>query len=268
MKLLIRWLTTIGMSSLAMAAGSWFPAIALDLEEINLRLQEIPVFTVTDSDGSPIVANLEEQLYAGVFIYPQDAIAFRDSVIRDNPAFEGQVKVTSASLEEIYALDRQQESLTAAEESIDFVYVPTSNQVNAAESLIPKDADGKPKFALNGVPLFAVKVQSASAIGEENNLAYITLPRTQTNAQGEQVEVGEFVPFFFSREQAQALARQYDAVQTQQGNTDKTAVLEVHTLEILLNNWEDRSDPELAKIWLVPAPESVDYVRRETQSGS
>lgn len=265
---LFRLLTTVSLSSLAMAVGSWFPALALDLAEINLRLQEIPVFTVTDGGGSPIVANLEEQLYAGVFINPQDAIAFRESVIQENPTFQGQVKVTSASLEEIYALDRQQTSGNTAEESIDFVYVPTAEQITAAENLIPKDAAGQPQFALNGVPLFAVKVRSANATSAENDSAYITLPRTQTNAQGEQVEAGEFVPFFFSQAQAQALAQQYDTVQTQRGNSERTAVLEVHTLEILLDNWERRDDPGLAQIWLVPAPESLEYIRREAQSGS
>ncbi|MEM8642685.1 MAG: Tic22 family protein [Cyanobacteria bacterium P01_G01_bin.54] len=260
-----RWLTSIGIGGLLMALGSSLPAIALEPEEINRRLQEIPVFTVTDSSGAPLVARVEEQLYAGVFITPQAAIAFRESVVRENPAFADQVRVTPVSLEEIYALDQQQAALRAAanqapgtaEEPVDFVYVPSPNQVEFAESLIPENLE------IDGVPLFAVKVNDAGVAANDNSVSYITLPRMMRNAEGALVETGEvFVPFFFSREQAQELARQFDASQERQGNASKTAVLEVHTLEILLDNWERLNEPGLSQIWLVPDPDSLDYVNQ------
>ncbi|MGB0562881.1 MAG: Tic22 family protein [Spirulinaceae cyanobacterium] len=255
-----RWLTSMGIGGLFLALGNALPAIALEPEEINTRLKEIPVFTVTTGDGAPLVARVQAGLYAGVFIDPQDAIAFRNSVIRENPAFGEQVQVTAVSLEEIYALDQQQAAARAAStdsEAVDFVYVPSASQLEFAQSLTPPDT------TIDGVPLFAVKVRTAGANVDANSSAYITLPRTIRNDEGALVETGEeFVPFFFSQEQAQELARQYDASQTRQGNTDKTAVLEVHTLEILLNNWENRNEPGLGQIWLIPDPDSLDYVTR------
>jgi hypothetical protein len=250
MKSLIRGLSTIGLLT-GMVLSAAIPAIALEAAEIESRLREVLVFTVTDSGGSPLVARVEGQSYAGVFIDPQDAEAFMARVASGKQELASQIKVTPVTLDEIYNLDRNQNA-SSGEEAIDFVYVPSSTDLQVARQLI-NDAENN----FQGVPLFAVKIQNTGEGGNEST--YLTLPRRTRNAAGEEVSEN-IVPFFFSQAEAQRLAQQYDNAQTEQGGTG-VAQLEVHSLEVLLQNWEQRDEDALRYIWLVPSSEAIEYIR-------
>ena len=84
MKLLIRLSLVLGV-----VASSWIglslkdmSALALPEKEVLQKLTPVPVFTITDQNGSPLVASMKREgnevnsSVAGVFISKSDADAF------------------------------------------------------------------------------------------------------------------------------------------------------------------------------------------------
>jgi nickel transport protein len=74
MKALVRWGTTIGLIGSTIATSLFaggLSALALTQQQIVEKLSSVPVFTITDAEGSPLVASPstgeEEGAVAGVF---------------------------------------------------------------------------------------------------------------------------------------------------------------------------------------------------------
>lgn len=243
-KRLMRWVMSMGLvgSTLLSAIA---PALALTPAEIEERLEAIPVFTVTDENGAPLVARVENQLFAGVFIDPNDADAFRQRVLAGNGNFNGEVQVIPVSMKEIYTIERQRmlaaQNGGASEDDVDFVYIPDQREVELAQTLLPADRE------LQGVPLFAVRVNDPANAA---NSVYLTLEQ----------ENGEpIVPFYFSKQQADALAERYRESSDLPANSNQVTI-EVSTLELILANWERSNQPGLQQIFLVPSSEALQRV--------
>lgn len=237
---LTRWLMSIGLASTTLI-GTMFPALALTQAEIEERLESIPVFTVTDANGAPLVARVEDQLFAGIFINPTDADAFRQRVMTQNADLNNNVQVIPVSMREIYRIERERAAQrNAAEENIDFVYIPEQQQLELAQSLLPPDQE------IQGVPLFAVRVSDSSQPGS-NNSVYLTL---------QQEDGSPVVPFYFSKQQADALAQRYRESTALPANSNAVTI-EVSTLEVILANWEQSNQPGLQQIFLVPSPAAI-----------
>jgi len=236
---LTRWLMSIGLAGTTLF-GTMIPALALTEAEIEERLEAIPVFTVTDANGAPLVARVEDQLFAGIFINPTDADAFRQRVMSQNAELNNSVQVIPVSMREIYRIEREAAQRNASEENIDFVYIPEQQQLELAQSLLPADQE------IQGVPLFAVRVSDSSQPGS-NNSVYLTL---------QQEDGSPVVPFYFSKQQADALAQRYRESTSLPANSNAVTI-EVSTLEVILANWEQSDQPGLQQIFLVPSPAAI-----------
>lgn len=239
---LTRWLMSIGLAGTTLL-GTMIPALALTQAEIEERLEAIPVFTVTDANGAPLVARVEDQLFAGIFINPSDADAFRQRVMTQNAELNNSVQVIPVSMREIYRIERERAAQTqqnASEDNIDFVYIPEPQQLDLAQSLLPAGQE------IQGVPLFAVRVSDPNQRGR-NNTVYLTL---------QQEDGTPVVPFYFSKQQADALAQRYRESNPSPGNSTLVTI-EVSTLEIILANWEQSDQPGLEQIFLVPSPAAI-----------
>lgn len=239
---LTRWLMSIGLAGTTLL-GTMIPALALTQAEIEERLDAIPVFTVTDANGAPLVARVEDQLFAGIFINPSDADAFRQRVMTQNAELNNSVQVIPVSMREIYRIEREraaQAQSSPSEENIDFVYIPEQQQLDLAQSLLPAGQE------IQGVPLFAVRVSDPSQPGS-NNSVYLTL---------QQEDGSPVVPFYFSKQQADALAQRYRESTSLPANSNAVTI-EVSTLEVILANWEQSDQPGLQQIFLVPSPAAI-----------
>ncbi|MGL5808235.1 MAG: Tic22 family protein, partial [Xenococcaceae cyanobacterium] len=80
MKSFIRFGATLGLVG-STFLGAWgsldLKALALPQEQILQKLKPVPVFTITDQQGAPLVASGENNAkVAGVFISQQDAQNF------------------------------------------------------------------------------------------------------------------------------------------------------------------------------------------------
>lgn len=242
MKSLVRWSATLGLVGTTLL-GSFFGgnlrALALTEQQVMEKLQTVPVFTVTDGEGSPLVASIPNQnnqneAVAGVFISQGDAEAFVERLKREKPELGNQVRVVPVSLAEVYQLDQQSQNQP---NGLDFAYIPVQRQVQSAQQLLGQGQE------FRGVPLFVAKG------GQQGG--YLTIQQ-----EGQQV-----IPFFFDKEQLQNLVNRF---KEQQPNLASSVQIQVVPLEGIINTLQTQDNPQLEQILLIPSQESLQFLRQSS----
>ena len=192
------------------------------------KLESIPVFTIADEQGSPLVANSNGQKISGAFISQEDANQFVDRLKEERPELASQVRVIPIPLVEIYQLDKSQEN---TENDLDFAFIPEEEAVEDANS-VGEEYQG-------GVPLFV-------AVNEDRE--FLTI---EQNGQ-------EVIPFFFDLVQ---LEETIAKLKEQQPEIADTISIEFVLLENVIETFETRDDEELEQIVLVPTNESRKFLQ-------
>jgi nickel transport protein len=216
-------------------------ALALPQEEVLQKLSPVPVFTITDAQGAPLVASLSKEgedinaSLAGVFIHKRDADAFVDRLRTQNPDLASSVKVVPVSLGEVYQMS---ESIRDNGENLQFTFVPGQQQVDSAMTLTEE---------FNGTPLFLAKGQDEDG--------YLTIQR------GDQ----QVIPMFFNKEDLQGML---DRFQNQQPEIAGSVEIEVVNLEGVIEALRTDDDPFLTKIVLIPPRDSVEFIRQLQEGGN
>lgn len=244
MKSLMRWSATLGLVSSVCLSSFLFTsarALALPEEQIVTELRAVPVFTITDSEGAPLVAAPEEGQegapVAGVFISQADAQTFLTNLRTNDPDLASGVQVVPVSLAEVYQLALT--SRNDQQSAINFTFVPMEQEVESAVSVLQENGEDITEFT--GVPLFLAR-------SSEEGGGYLTV------RQGEQ----QVIPIFFKREELQTMLSR---LQQEQPDLAGTMVVQVINLENLIDTLQTSDDPGLTQIQLVPPRESIDYIR-------
>ncbi|MBA2748100.1 MAG: hypothetical protein H0U45_05040 [Tatlockia sp.] len=234
--------TKLGIVSSAIVGSAIFgtmSAFSLPQDQIVQKLGPVPVFTITDAKGAPLVAsnndNKKEGGVAGVFINQKDAEAFVNQLKTKNPELAKTVRVVPVSLGEVYKLDQASSSKP---NSLDFAYVPAKQQVDAAMALLKQSGQDEKKF--QGTPLFVAKA------GKEKG--YLTVKQADK----------QVIPFFFNKEELQSML---DRFKKQQPDLASTVEIQVVNLEGVIETMQSRNDTQLNQIMLVPPKASVDFIR-------
>ena len=245
MKSVGRWGVTLGLVGTAIMGSSLMGStqvLALPQEQILEKLGPIPVFTITDNKGAPLVASVPDNQsqsknasVAGVFINQSDAQAFVDQLSKKNPALAKTVRVVPVSLGEVYKLDQTNQNKP---KPLEFTYVPAKQQVDAALALLRQGGQKVERF--NGTPLFVAKAGT--------DKGYLTIK--QNNQQ--------VIPFFFNKEELQNVLERF---KQQQPNLASTVEIQVVNLEGMIQTLETRNDTQLNQIMLIPPRSSIDFVR-------
>ena len=232
----------LGIVSSAIIGSAIFgtmSAFSLPQDQIVQKLGPVPVFTITDAKGAPLVAsnegNKKEGGVAGVFINQKDAEAFVNQLKTKNPELAKTVRVVPVSLGEVYKLDQ---ASSTKPNSLDFAYVPAKQQVDAAMALLKKSGQDEKKF--QGTPLFVAKA------GKEKG--YLTVEQADK----------QVIPFFFNKEELQTML---DKFKKQQPDLASTVEIQVVNLEGVIETMQSRNDTQLNQIMLVPPKASIDFVR-------
>ena len=265
MKSLVRWGATLGLVGSTLLGSFLTPnlrALAIPEEEIVKKLQPIPLFTITDAQGAPLVQTVtvpgqgDEERKVDVdrvFLSQQDANAFLEELKSKNPDLGNSVQVTPVSLAEVYELEKKSIN---QEENLDFALIPKQEQVQLAQPLWRAQIEewerqnpDQPKRSkdFQGVPLFAAKA------GPDKGYLTISLDN------GEQA-----IPFFFEKSLLQEMV---DRFKYQQPNQASSVVIEVVPLEGLITTLQREDNPDLDKITLMPSRESLQFLRN-LRSGS
>lgn len=243
MKSLVRWSATAGLVSSALI-GSFLAGtlqvLAIPAEQIIQKLRPIPVFTIANAQGAPLVASpptgQKGPAVAGVFINQKDAQDFLNNLKTKNPDLAKNVQVVPVSLAEIYQLNQTNKGKP---EQLDFAYVPSKQQVDTAVTLL-KQQGGQTPQQFNGTPLFVARG------GKEKG--YLTI---QQNGKS-------VIPMFFNKEELQGLL---DRFKQQQPTAATGLEIQVLNLEGLMQVLQTKNDPQLDQIVLVPPQQSIDFVR-------
>ena len=251
MKPWIRWGTTLGLASSALLGSlliTGTQALALTKDQILQKLFDVPVFTITDKQGSPLVASSQEGedgkevAVAGVFIVRKDAQAFITRLRKSNPELANSVEISPVRMSEVYELALESRE---NQENLEFAYVPEEAQVNTAIQLINQLRRKENKAAIeafNGVPLFAARG------GKQGG--YLTVEQDSK----------QIIPFFFNKGELQLMIDRFKQEKPDLANTVSIQVLD---LEGVLATFREDDNPELDRIWLIPPQESVDFINNQ-----
>ncbi|MEO1673057.1 MAG: Tic22 family protein [Cyanobacteria bacterium J06631_2] len=210
-------------------------AIASNLSAVDAiaeeKLDSVPVFTIADEEGAPLVAIGKDGVkVAGVFISQKDADEFVIQLSVENHELASKVEVVPVSLGEVNYLARQG--------NINFAYIPEDTEVENAKVIL----------AANGgeyeedVPLFVPKFR--------NSQKYLTV-----NIGGQQV-----VPFCFELSQLEELVAEY---QDESFGMAEVVDIEVRLLSDAIDELENPADDIInsEKIVLVPTAESIQFLQ-------
>ncbi len=224
-------------------------ALALPEPQILEKLEFVPVFTIADAQGLPLVTSGTKQgqttpISVGlIFISQRDAQSFINRELKaNNPQLASTARVIPLSLGKIYQLSQANKDKP---NELQFDYIPAPQQVESAKTLLKQAGQKAPEF--NGVPLFYAKV------GNENGVL--------TFQQGQK----EVIPFFFNKEELQAEVERF---KQQQPTVTLPIKIEVVNLEGVLEALRTKNDPFLSQMMLVPSRESLDFVRSLQPAGT
>lgn len=209
-------------------------ALALPEDQVLKKLDPVPVFTIADEQGAPLVREIENQgKVAGVFISQDDANKVVEQIKQDNPELAKKVKVVPVSLGEIYKLS---ESAESQENALTFLYQPQEEAVTSAKAV--GEANQQPYQG--GVPLFVAKGGA--------DKGYLTIEKDSQ----------QVIPFFFDKKQLEDLVAKF---KEQKPDVAENVDIEVVPLEGVIETLETSEDPMLEKIVLVPSSESIQFLQ-------
>ena len=179
----IRW-GLVGGAVLTTLVGQTFKVLALPTDEVIKLLQGVPVFTIADAQGAPLVAMDNNRKVTGIFVSQQEAQKFFQQLKKDKPDIASKVTVQPVSLGEVYKLAIAN---AGKPDALNFAYVPVPTEVAIATKLLT--AAGQ-KYQ-GGVPLYVAR--------GGNEQGYLTIQ--QNNEQ--------IIPFFFEQKQIQDMVDRF-----------------------------------------------------------
>ncbi|RCJ17249.1 hypothetical protein A6S26_31370 [Nostoc sp. ATCC 43529] len=252
MKSLVRWGATLGIAGSVFLGGlvgignlpglGNLEAVALPQDQVVKKLQEVPVFTLTNPKGEFVVLSRNNQSktvsQVGFFISKQDAQKFLDNRLKkENPQLASTLQVRPLSLADYYKIVLEGKKKS---DSVIYTLVPTQQQVASATSML--NANGKKVEQFNGIPLFVPKFKKDNS--------YLTIPVAKGNER--------YIPFFFEKEQAVALLDEFKKAVPKEAENTEIQVVDLYGVMEALNT---SNDPSINKIVLYPSRESINFIR-------
>jgi nickel transport protein len=237
-KSLLGLLATLSLTVATGVIPSTPAAQALPQNEVVSKLQDIPVFTITNGSGGILreeaKSNGKSTYFTRVFVSFKDAQTFLQKLKKNQPTQGQSARITAASLGEIYKMQVEAKSKA---ENVNFVFIPAEQQVKSALGIMKKPFTNN--VATYRVPLFFIAIK-------QNN-KYFTLQRNN------------LTPFFFDKEQAQ---QWLNTVKQKDAKLVSKAEIKVNDLQGLIEDLHTRNYPEQKQVVLVPSRESQDIIRK------
>jgi hypothetical protein len=247
MKSLLKLATVVSIAgAIAISPIANLKAHALTEAQALERLNGIPIFTITDEKGSPLLGALPaqanrkpddpEQLML-FFLSPDDAQAMLTQLKTSNPAIGGKAKISTGSMFQAIKLAEQNKGKKVA-----FQFIPAKASIDSARTLL--SSQGKPADQIPNVPVFFAVGAQGSGQG------LLTLEQN-----GKQV-----VPFFFDQKDLQGLI---DRARQQQPEVAKDTKIQVTSLFQVLDSMvtkDNKPNPEADRFEFVPARSAFEYV--------
>ncbi len=254
MKKLMRWGTTlallgiIGVGSLAELTS---PALALPEQQVLERLQYIPLFTIVDKEGNPIVINSQNtpNNQAGVYVFmdPQDAIKTLGNLQKNVPDKAKDLLVAPVALSKVYQILKTINS--TKEEEPPIIFSPLPQEVSAAVEILKQSGQNVENPQQIGIPLF-----------------FATIGQNQEFMVGQDSEGNPLIPLYFDKKSVQDNINIYKKQVPSRANEEiKIQVLPLFKFIQLLT---EKDDQAIKIMRIFPPQESIEFVQRLQQQQS
>lgn len=254
MKSLVRWGATLSLVSgtlLTTLAGGIIPALAISETEITQKLNEVPVFLVTNKDGVPLSRPLDKPkngqtaggAVTGVYMSQQEAQAFVQQLRTSKPKDPKKAKmfdslqVTPVPLGLIY---KQLQDSKNKPNRLLFAFKPVEREVQGAMKLLR--SKGQKVEQIRSVPLFLVRFAQ--------DKGYVSIkPKTGNE---------EFIPLFLSKKDAEGLLQQVKP---------KYPKADIHVVDVdnVIKTLQDKNDKWLEQVVFWPSPEARQFIQKLPQ---
>jgi Tic22-like family len=257
MKSLVRWGATLGLIGSTLL-GTVFvgnvPVLALTEQQVKEKLDSVPVYLITNSQGLPLSRPLPEGQngqkstgsVTGVYLSRQEAQSFikeLQNLKGKDPKMEEVVKslqVTAVPLGVIY--QQLQQSKNQPNRLL-FAFKPVDTEVKGALELLRQSGQQVNQF--KSVPVFAVRFSPEQG--------YVPIQLKTENQQ--------LIPLFLSKQDAQGLL-------TQVKPKFPKADIQVIDVDGVIKTLQDKNDNWLSQVVLVPSPESREYIKTLPREGN
>ncbi|WP_258556048.1 Tic22 family protein, partial [Fischerella thermalis] len=252
MKSLVRWGTTLGLvgsTLLATVFSGNAPVLALPDQQITEKLNEVPVFLITNPQGVPLTRTLppaqngqKSTTVADVFMNGQEAQNFLEQLRKQkDPKLVEMVKtlqVKPVPMGVVYQKLREDRNKP---DRVLFALQPGQQDLQGAITLLRQKGQEVKGLI---VPVFIV--QSADK-------GYVSVKRKSNNQ--------EIVPLFLSQKDAQGLLNQVK-------KDIPKAEIQVVDIEGVIQTLQQKNDEWLKQVTLVPSSESLEYISKQPRTNA
>ncbi|MEM1393253.1 MAG: Tic22 family protein [Cyanobacteria bacterium P01_D01_bin.116] len=252
MKSLVRWGATLGLvgsTLLGTVTSGIAPAIALSEQEIKSKLDNIPVWLITNPQGLPLSRPLAQQdgkktsgSVTGVYMSKQEAQAFISELqkVKDkDPKMNQMVKSLQVTPVPLGVIFQQVQKTKNEPNRLLFAFKPVDKEIKGAMNLLKKSGQQVKQF--RSVPVFIVRFAP--------DKSYVPIKLGEKKAEE------EVVPLFFSMQDANNLLNQ---VKPKFPKAD----IQVVDVDGILNTLQEKNDPWLDKVLFFPNPEARQYIQK------
>jgi hypothetical protein len=247
-KSLLAPIVSLAIASPLFIAPLIAPVQALTQSEVLERLKGIPVFTITDDKGAPLLGTSTQPTQQGktkppqvllFFLNPSDAQATLSQIKKSNPTVGSKARIIIRSMNDAYDVIKKNQN----KKEIVFQIVPDKVSMETARTILV--SQGKPTDKVPNVPVFF----ATGAKGKEQGLLTI-------EQNGKQL-----VPFFFDQKDLQTLI---DKAKAQQPDVAKASKIQVtslfQVLDSMVTTKDNKPKPDTERFTFVPARNAIKYV--------
>ncbi len=240
----------------AIAVSPIFTLKAEALTEVQVleRLGSIPVFTITDDKGAPLLGAVPQQPNVKpddsqllfFFLGPDEAQMMLTQVQKSNPEVGKKAQIIVRSMNEAYQVIRKN-----TDKKVVFQFIPAKASIESARTILT--AQGIASDKIPNVPVFF-------AIGGQANSQGLLTMSIDQNGKKEQV-----VPFFLDKSDLQNLL---DRSSKDQPDITKSTKIQVASLFQVLDSMvakDNKPNPEVERFQFVPSRTSFEYILKNTK---
>ncbi len=221
------------------------PAQALTEAQVLERLNGIPVFTITDDKGAPLLGsstqpgkNKPPQVLL-FFLNPDDAKTTLSQIKKSNPSVGNKARIVIRSMNDAYDVIKKNQD----KKEIAFQIVPAKESVDSARTILV--AQGRPSEKIPNVPVFF------AVGGKDKDQGLLTLEQN-----GKQL-----VPFFFDQKDLQSLIDRAKKQQPDVAGASKIQVTSLfQVLDSMVTTKDNKPNPDTERFTFVPSRNAYKYV--------
>ena len=221
--------------------------IALSEEQIKQKLDAVPVYLITNEEGSPLTRSIPAEqngqqaaTVAGVYMSQQEAeavITELQNAQNKDQRLTDLVKNLQVEVVPLGFIYQQLKQSGNQADPVVFALQPIKQEVTAAQNLLRQSGNQVEQFP--GVPVFVVKFAP--------DQGYVAI---KSNADSQ-----ELIPMFLSKQDAQGLLNQVKPKFSQ-------AEIQVIDIDSVIETLESKDEKWFKQVVIVPSPESRKFLEQ------